>query len=110
MKKGDLVTICDGSWTASVVDGKLIHESLVYGHNAGKRCVVIETGCSFPLVGDQPFKFRNDTVVQQCESGKVVFIYSRFLKSIPQMHTIIIDGKAIELSHESFLNLKEQLL
>jgi len=86
MKKGDIVTIKDGSFSKSVVDGELIHEWLVYGSDLGKQYVVIETDCKFPNSGSighclpaTPPSF-NNTVIQQCESGKVVFIEERFLR------------------------------
>ena len=84
MKKGDVVTITDGSYTRSVVNGKLCHESLNCGVEQGKHYVVIEIGCSFPLRSDcfcsQPDEYRNDTIIQAVDSGKVVFIHRRFLK------------------------------
>jgi len=90
MKKGDIVTINDGSYTRSVVNGKLIYEWLACGSEVGKRYIVVETGCSFPLVGlCQPIAYRNDTVVQALNEnnqtlnrGKVVFIHERFLRLV----------------------------
>lgn len=82
MKKGDVVTITDGSYTKSVVAGKLVGESLNYRDEKGKHYIVIETECSFPLelgFSRQPDDYRNDTVIQAVKSGKVVFIHRRFL-------------------------------
>jgi hypothetical protein len=83
MKKGDIVTIKDGSFTQSVVNGELIHEWLVYGTEQDKQYVVIETNCMFPNSGSRGYPYSpptfNDTVIQQCESGRVVFIEERFL-------------------------------
>jgi len=84
MKKGDIVTITDGSYTRSVVNGKLCHELLNCGVEQDKHYVVIEIRCSFPLKSDcfcpQPNRYRNDTVIQAVDSGKVMFIHGRFLK------------------------------
>ena len=116
MKKGDIVVICDGSYAQSVIGGKLVHENLTFGnltfgHHTGKKYVVIEINCVFPITDmHQPNDYRNDIVIQDVESSKVVFIYSKFLRLVSRTHTITIDGKTIKLSHESFLNLKEQLL
>ena len=108
MKKGDRVVISDGSWTMSIIGGKVVHEFLNHGGVQGKHYVVVETDCSFPLQDfHQPEQWRNDTVIQD-DGGKVVFIHGGFLRAAT--HTITIDGKTIELSHESFLNLKEQLV
>lgn len=85
MKKGDVVTIHDGSYTKSVVGGKLIHERLNYGSECDKQYVVIEVNCKFPAEKSQsdptytPAAF-NNTVIQQCESDKVVFIEACFLR------------------------------
>lgn len=86
MKKGDIVIIAGyGSYTKSVVGGKLIHEALAYGRNLGKQYIVIETNCKFPAEKFQadrtytPASF-NNTVIQAIDSGKVVFIEERFLR------------------------------
>ena len=86
MKKGDIVIIMDGSYTRSVINGKLIHESLAYAGEKGKHYVVIETGCSFPLNNfHQPDYYRNDTVIQAIDSGKVVFIHGRLLVLVKKL-------------------------
>ncbi len=86
MKAGDIVTITDGSYTQSVVNGKLVEESLNCDVVKGRHYTVIETGCSFPLNDYwQPEGYRNDTVIQD-ESGKVVFIHNRFLRVVEPAH------------------------
>ena len=111
MKKGDRVVIIrDGSWTQSVMDGRLVRESLNYGPAQGRHYAVVETGCRFPLDSrwaPQPEAYRNNTVIQDVENGKVVFIHDRFLR--PATHIIVIDGKTIEVSDESFKALKQSL-
>jgi len=110
MKKGDRVVIRDGSWTQSVMDGRLVRESLNYGPAQGRHYAVVETGCRFPLDSrwaPQPEAYRNNTVIQDVENGKVVFIHDRFLR--PATHIIVIDGKTIEVSDESFKALKQSL-
>ena len=118
MKQGDIVQITDGSYTRSIVGGKLIKEFLNYRHNnddygpvKGRKYVVVKMDFRFPILNScQPEKYRNDTIIQDTLSGKVVFIYHGFLKVTYPKHTIIIDGRIIELSSESFKNLKEQLI
>jgi len=89
MKKGDIVTIKDGSYAVSVIHGKLAHESLNYGIEWGKQYIVVETECVFPLVDNyQTRNYRNDTVIQALAGegnqtlsrGKVVFIHGCFLQ------------------------------
>lgn len=120
MKKGNVVTICDGSWAQSVVDGKLIHQSLNCDDEQGKHYVVIETDCSFPLAGGkynyQSNEYRNDTVIQAIGGDrKVVFIHGAFLKSILPKHKIMIDmqchghsiiGEVIEISDKLYKEIK----
>lgn len=111
LNKGDIVTIRDSSWTRSVVNGELKHEDLARDGERDKEYVVIETDCRFPLTDlYQPADYHNDTVIQTIYSRKVVFVHHRFLAPVPTGHDIIIDGKIIRISHESFLNLREQLL
>ena len=107
LKVGDRVIITDGSWTRSVIGGKLVRELLNTGAAKGKQYTIVEMQCRFPLYEyDQEDKYRNDTVIQD-DNGKVVFIYHRFLA--PTKHTITIDGKNIEISHASFEGLKRSL-
>lgn len=85
MKKGDIVTIKDGSYTRSVVNGKLIHEFLAYGSELGKQYTVIAVGCVLPIEPDPAERYRlpntyNNTVIQAIDSGKVVFIEECLLR------------------------------
>ena len=106
MKKGDVVTVYDYSWATAVCNGELIRD-----FQRRIKYTVVQCGCTFPYTSDtQSAKWVNDTVIQDIESGMVVFIHNSFLRLVPQTHIIIIDGKTIELSHESFKNLKEQLV
>ena len=87
MNKGDIVTIHDGSYTRSVVAGKLISEFLNYGNLRGRRYVIIETGCIFPaelgqISSEYTASSFNNTVIQDILSHKVVFIEERFLSLV----------------------------
>lgn len=105
MKKGDVVIIQDSSYSRIIMDGKL--ENGQYENVRYRRCVIIEVGCNFPQTSPWSDVKNNNTIVQDCKTAEVIFILERFLKL--EKHTIVIDGKTIELSHESFLNIKEQL-
>lgn len=110
MKKGDVVTIRDSSWSRCVKGGELSSGC----HDRGGKHVVIEIDCTFPLgssnvlYSKQPDSYRNNTVIQALDSKGVSFIHSGFLRL--ETHRIVIDGKTIELSNESFENLKQQLI
>jgi len=121
MKKGDIVTINDGSWTRSVVDGKLIKEHLNHGGEQGKKYTVIETGCSFPntggrgVIGTDIHATFNNTVIQAIDSGKVVFIEERFLHPVPPKHKVMLDikqdggwmyGQVVEISDKLYQEIK----
>ena len=122
MKKGDVVTICDGSFTRSVVGGKLVGEYLNYGDEKGKKYTVIETGCSFPNTGSSGMSELhgiptfNNTVIQAIDSGKVVFIEERFLRPVLPKHKVVIGvtvthlggiyGKVIEISDKLYQEIK----
>jgi len=120
MKKGDVVIINDGSYSRSVIGGKLIHEIL------GKQLqqyIVVEVGCKFPSIDrfqsmcENVSRF-NNTVIQVVDSSKIVFIEERFLRLIPPKHKVIIDmichpgygvgGKVIEISDELYKKIIEQ--
>jgi hypothetical protein len=90
MKVGDTVVITDGSWTRSIIGGKLVSESLNSGVAKGRHYTVIKTDCGFPLedqgtVWEQPPYRRNDTVIQD-ENGKVVLVHSGFLRVVKSSH------------------------
>lgn len=84
MKRGDVVIIKDGSYSQSIVAGKLIKESLNYGDEKGRKYRIIETGCVFPHDDAQDSSRKrdtfNNTVIQNIDSGKVVFLEERFLQ------------------------------
>ena len=106
MKAGDKVIVRDCSYSHKVVNGSL---QRVQAWAKGPQFTVVAVRCYFP----NPHRFQiedghyNNTVIQKDDSGEVVFIEERFL--IPVKHTIRIDGKDIEISNESFQELKRTL-
>lgn len=124
MKKGNVVTIRDDSYTRSVVGGKLIYEHLAFSSEANKQYIIIETGCSFPAYGSQKMDGGgccrpsfNNTVIQAIDSGKVVFIEERFLKLVSLTHVVMTDivfcsgygvnGQTHEISDELYKQIKK---
>lgn len=108
MKKGDIVTVRDFSYSVIVEGGKLRKSTFhAFYPAARKRFTVVETNCIFPRTSTRPGANHNNTVIQVVNSTEVVFIEERFLRLAT--YEIIIDGKIIKLSHESYKNLKRQL-
>jgi len=80
MKKGDVVIVCDSSYSRVIKDNKLTcgpDDDRYTWENNRKKYVIIEIGCSFPNTG-APNSF-NNTVIRAIDSGEVVFIEKRFL-------------------------------
>lgn len=119
MNKGDKVVITDGSYTQSVINGKLKHEFLAYGSEQGKEYVIIETDCKFPRTNEfQSLNYGNDTVIQAIDSSKVVFIHHRFLNPVSPIHKIMIDmeqtnsclqGDIVEISDKLYKEIRREL-
>lgn len=92
MKKGDIVTVGDGSYSRSVINGKLIHEA--GAGPRGEKFTVTETDCKFPMTDKYQMMYQstfNNTVIQAIDSGKVVFIEERFLRPVLPKHTVLVD-------------------
>ena len=85
-----------------------------YGNAKGLGHKVVATDCKFPKeCYYQSKEYMNNTIIcriEGCVKDRLFVVCHKFLQSIQPTHTIIIDGKTIELSHESFLNLRSQLL
>lgn len=112
MKVNDLVVITDGSYIQEITPDGLSSVSLNYGALRGLKYRVVATQCRFPKEDTyQSEKHINDTIIcgrEGCVEGRF-FVCSHTLIRLTK-HTIVIDGKTVELSHESYLNLKEQLI
>jgi len=121
MKKGDVVTINDGSYSRSVVNGKSIHE--VGLRHPNEQYTIIETDCKFPVVNPfqsmyEPIPRFNNTVIQAIDSGKIIFIEERFLELVPPKHKVMIDivyhhgcmlcGMTVEISDELYRKIKDE--
>jgi hypothetical protein len=118
MKKGDVVTINDGSYSRSLINRKLIHE---VKHWHDEQFVIIEVDCEFPTTDEYQTMYQstfNNTVIQAIDSGKVVFIEERFLELVLPKHSVIIDvvrysgygvgvsGEIIEISDKLYKEIK----
>lgn len=117
MKKGDVVIVKDGSYSRSVMNGKLIHEA--GAGQRGEKFTVIETDCKFPTTDEYQAMYQstfNNTVIQAVNSGKVVFIEERFLKLVPSTHKVMVDirqdggwmyGQIVEISDKLYKQIKK---
>ena len=109
IKVGDTVKIgTDYSYSRAVIKGVLqdIWWSLSKTERDARTYTVIATDCSFPIVEDWQERGA-DTVIQDKGSYMVVFIHASLL--MLAQRTIKIDNKTIELSEESYQNLRAQL-
>lgn len=84
MKKGDIVTIRDSSYSVIVEKGELILLGTNHGRHHKREYMVVEIGCKFPLTELWQGKYGssyNDTVIQALDNtNEVIFIEERFLQ------------------------------
>lgn len=101
LKVGDVVVITDQSWSFGIKNGD--YTTYLRGQNGIKRFVVKRTGLSV--------RHRNESCDVLLSDGDGVYWFApdKFVKLVEPVHTITIDGKDIELSDESYRNLKKQL-
>ena len=118
MKKGDKVTVRDSSYSRSIIDEKLVHET---GILYNKQYTIIEIDCKFPVLDSMQLRYEsmdrfNNTVIQAVDSGKVVFIEERFLKLVLPTHKVMVDirqdgdwmyGEIVEISNELYRQIKK---
>lgn len=115
MKKGDVVTIQDTSYSTSIIDGKLAHPGRGLRY---KRCVIVETNCTFPKTSRWDGNNVNNTIIQVCETNQIIFIEERFLSPMLPKHEIMIDiihysgydanGQIIKISDELYQEIKRE--
>lgn len=119
MKKGDVVTIRDSSYSKVITKNKL--ESSYAGIRSvrGEQGVIIEVSCKFPDLHQyqQDGRTFNNTVIRT-DSGKVVFIEERFLELVLPTHKVMIDieihdsvimagGNVVKISDELYKQIKK---
>lgn len=77
MKKGDIVTINDSSYSLTVMnDGRLEHHA---GEVQKERWIIIAVQCNLPAEWDRYCcEQYNDTIVQGQTSEKIAFVQQRF--------------------------------
>jgi len=121
MKKGDVVTVRDSSYSKVVTN-----HGLESGYGDGEirnlrkeQGMIIETNCVF----SDPHHYQvqihtcNDTVIV-LDSGEIVFIEERFLKLVLPTHKVMIDmilhpgygvgGDVIEISDKLYKEIKRE--
>lgn len=114
MKKGDVVTIQDSSYSFAIVDGFLEH----HPGEVQKECqVIIAVDCDLPAdwgCHGGSLLQRNDTIVRGQISGKITFVQQRFCHSV---HKVMIDcvygncvmyGQIIEISDKLYQEIKRE--
>ena len=108
LQVGDMITIQDFSYTGRIgSDGQMTHRGNLEP-NCYQQFKVLIIGCKIPtyiFMGEWRVA---DTVVIGQKDGTVWFVHSDLVRQVLPKHILVIDGKIIELSHESFLNLKKQ--
>lgn len=118
LNKGDIVTITDGSYSRSIINGESIHEVGLNAHNTQFK--VVEVGCVFPIIDSfqpryEPIATFNNTVIQAIDSGKVISIEERFLQLVPPKHKVMVDmdcvggtiaGTIVEISDKLYKEIK----
>lgn len=113
MKIGDTVRINDFSFSQMIdVDGRQKGMNNT-STDAQDVFTVAAADCYIPSSGDnrnefRPKSFPADTIIVSNTHRVIAFICSKFLD--PLRHTIIIDGKSIEISDESYNALRKSLL
>lgn len=85
MKKGDVVTVNDFSYSKIIENGKLDNNFHAFHPAARKQFVIVELDCVFPRTNQWPDTNYNDTVIQAVDSSEVVFIERRFLHSVAKL-------------------------
>ena len=104
MKKGDVVQASQSSFSFGMANGDYSNTVPIYTPLA---VVALDKSTRRDC-----YISRNDPecicdALVTDEKGNFWFVPSRYL--VPKLHTITIAGKDIEISHESYLNMKKQL-
>lgn len=83
MKKDDIVTIRDFSWSKRVTANKRCM------NDQQRKYVIVEVDCTFPLRGqrnigsDQPPEYRSDTIVRAIGGdNEIILIHGDFLRPV----------------------------
>lgn len=112
MKKGDVVMIGDTSYSRVVGNRNLEEHNK---HLKYRKCVILELDCVFPKTSPWGGGNYNDTIVQFCETGQIMFIEERFLKLVLPTHKVMIDveqisyaicGNIVEISDKLYQEIK----
>lgn len=108
MKVGDRVIARDLSYAKAVEDGKLVGcQRGLYKDLGATPAIVVAMNCKLPNESYQQ-NHLNDTIVQVISTNEIVFIHGGFLQ--PVVRNITIDGQIVELSEQSYQNLKKQFI
>jgi len=103
IKVGDRVDVFDAPYVFGVCNGKYTHKCQGAFQ---KNLLVIATGLSLRRVGGSSYFIANTLLTDSM--GNYWFVHRTDCRLVN--HIIVIDGKKIEISHESWENLRTQLL
>ena len=114
MKKGDVVTVDDSSYSFTIVNGYLEHHP---GGVQEENQIVIATNCDLPT--DDGYGYsgsrHNDTIVRGQTSGKIAFVQQRFCHLVSPKHKVMVDirqdsgwmyGQIVEISDKLYKEIK----
>lgn len=114
MKKGDVVTIKDSSFSLAIVDDSLEHHP---GEVQKERQIVIAINCDLPGENWQGEIYHNNAIVRGQISGRITFVQQRFCHLIAPTHKVMVDiifnpgygvgGRVIEISNELYKEIKK---
>lgn len=118
MKKGDVVTIKDSSYSFMIVDDSLEHHA---GEVQKERQIIIAVDCDLPAYGGYysgTSRQRNNTIVRGQLSGRITFVQQRFCRLIAPTHKVMVDlkqegpiiflsGNIVEISDELYKQIKK---
>jgi hypothetical protein len=108
IRKGDRINVTDGSWVFGVCDGEY-QNGISNGGNNRDHLLVVSDGLQVSNNGtgdgmkDDPCQ-----VLATNGNGDFWFVPEKHCRLVDK-HRITIDGKDIDLSEESFNELKRQL-
>jgi hypothetical protein len=107
---GQTVTLTDfsyGYWI-DINSRKLSDWIKSSGNDTGMQWVIVAKDCVLPTRGEVSHRGTNTLVLQSLKNNAIVFTQEQFIR--PLKREIIIDGKTISISEESFQELRRQLL
>ena len=105
LRVGDKVCCGDGSYSFGIRQGKYVDG---ISNTSGDRENLTVAALDLDITKGGLYPHPCDTLVTDGH-GNFWFVLSECCLLLPEKHTITVDGKNIEISDESYENLKRQL-